>query len=139
MWDARRALYIDSYTRQLSARVKPQPVDYRIVFERDDDGVSVVNPAPHYVAMLRAGNIIRRLRVLADNANGKPIYDGDGALLPPMSEQEAIEFVAWRDVPASVQLSHATGNRPRIVICHKDQLPQTRVFRNAWRLSDGDH
>jgi len=28
------------------------------------------------------------------------------------------------------------GNRPKMVICKKEQLPATRTWRNAWRISD---
>ena len=28
------------------------------------------------------------------------------------------------------------GNRPKMIICRKNQLPTTREWRNAWRISE---
>jgi hypothetical protein len=27
------------------------------------------------------------------------------------------------------------GNKPKLVICRKEQLPATRQWRNAWRIA----
>jgi hypothetical protein len=110
---------------------------YRILFERDDDGVSVVHPSPVYMAMLQAGNIIRRLRVIRDDERGFPIFDGDGELLPPLSEADAIAHIAWKDVPYDVQQAHLNGNRKRIALYLFDLLPSTREERDSWRW-DGE-
>lgn len=110
---------------------------YRILFERDDDGVSVVHPSPVYMAMLRAGNIIRRLRVIRDDENGRPVFDGDGVLLPPLSEADAIAHIAWKDVPIDIQQAHLRGNRQRIAVYLFELLPSTREERDSWRW-DGD-
>ena len=54
----------------------------------------------------------------------------------PMTEEEAIEYLIQKDVPQSVWQSWDEGNRPKMVICRKEQLPATREWRNAWRISD---
>lgn len=110
---------------------------YRILYERDDDGVSIVHPSPVYMAMLRAGNIIRRLRVVRDDESGRPIFDGDGALLGPLTEEQAIGHILWKDVPAGIQEAHLRGNRKRIEIVMFDLLPPTREERDSWRW-DGE-
>ena len=53
-----------------------------------------------------------------------------------MTEEEAIEYLILKDVPQSVWSTWDEGNRPKMVICKKEQLPQERTWRNAWRISD---
>ena len=53
-----------------------------------------------------------------------------------LTEEEAIEYLIQKDVPQSVWQSWDEGNRPKMVICRKEQLPGTREWRNAWRISD---
>jgi mannosyltransferase OCH1-like enzyme len=50
--------------------------------------------------------------------------------------QQAIEYLIMKDVPQSVWQTWDEGNRPKMVICSKEQLPSTREWRNAWRISD---
>ncbi len=104
-----------------------------IVYETKE-GTAVVHPAPEFVAALMRGGVVRNTRWVGD-IDGKPVLEGGGELLPAMTEQEAVEFVAWKDVPVEVQQAHARGNRPLVVICRRAQLPE-RTFRNAWRLAD---
>jgi hypothetical protein len=54
----------------------------------------------------------------------------------PMTEEQAIEYLIMKDVPQSVWQTWDEGNRPKMVICKKEQLPATREWRNAWRISD---
>ena len=53
-----------------------------------------------------------------------------------MTEEQAIEYLIMKDVPQSVWQTWDEGNRPKMVICKKEQLPATREWRNAWRISD---
>tara|TARA_R110000782_G_scaffold95466_1_gene179469 strand:- start:6 stop:308 length:303 start_codon:yes stop_codon:yes gene_type:complete len=53
-----------------------------------------------------------------------------------MTEEEAIEYLIMKDCPQSVWQTWNEGNKPKMVICRKDQLPATREWRNAWRISD---
>ena len=39
-------------------------------------------------------------------------------------------------IPEHVWRNWDESNRPKMVICRKDQLPQTREWRNAWRISE---
>ena len=41
-----------------------------------------------------------------------------------------------KDVPQSVWRVWNEGNKPKMVICHKEQLPGTREWRNAWKISE---
>ena len=53
-----------------------------------------------------------------------------------MTEEKAIEYLIQKDVPQHVWQNWDSGNKPRMAICRKGQLPQTREWRNAWRISD---
>jgi hypothetical protein len=54
----------------------------------------------------------------------------------PMTEEQAIEYLIMKDVPREVWQSWNEGNKPKMVICKKEQLPSTREWRNAWRISE---
>jgi len=41
-----------------------------------------------------------------------------------------------KDCPQSVWRSWNEGNKPKMVICRKEQLPGTREWRNAWKISE---
>ena len=53
-----------------------------------------------------------------------------------MTEEEAIEYLIMKDIPEHVWRDYETANKPRLVICRKDQLPQKRTWRNAWRIKE---
>ena len=46
------------------------------------------------------------------------------------------EYLIMKDIPEHVWKNWDEGNRPKMVICRKDQLPATREWRNAWRISE---
>ena len=53
-----------------------------------------------------------------------------------MTEEEAIEYLILKDIPQHVWKNWDKSNRPKMVICRKNQLPATREWRNAWRISE---
>ena len=52
-----------------------------------------------------------------------------------MTEEEAIEYLIQKDIPERVWRDYEKSNRPRLVICKKEQLPQHRTWRNAWKIA----
>ena len=56
--------------------------------------------------------------------------------VPAMTEEEAIEYLILKDCPESVWKTYNEGNRLKMVICKKEQLPQTREWRNSWKISE---
>ena len=50
-------------------------------------------------------------------------------------EQEAIEYLIMKDIPEKVWREYEKSNKPRLVICRKEQLPQQRTWRNAWKIA----
>ncbi len=53
-----------------------------------------------------------------------------------MTEEEAIEYLIQKDVPQHVWKTWNEGNKPKMVICRKEQLPSTREWRNAWKIAE---
>lgn len=107
---------------------RPPNTAYRIAYSRPDGGVSVVTPTPWMMTMLKRGDVIRHMRqVDSFGPQGIPVFEGSGEFLPPMTEREAIEFIAWRDIPRAI--NH------RMILSEGD-IPRDRSRRNDWRLSD---
>ena len=53
-----------------------------------------------------------------------------------MTEEQAIEYLIMKDIPQRVWKDYEKANRQRLVICKKDQLPSTRIWRNAWKIDN---
>ena len=53
-----------------------------------------------------------------------------------LTEEQAIEYLIMKDCPQHVWRTYNDGNKQKMVICRKDQLPATREWRNAWKISD---
>jgi hypothetical protein len=121
--------------------------DYRVVYEDDVDGCAKILVAdPNWMACALAGNILPPVWVYwelaKDEAQPEFKKHTRGYLLhetepmPAMTEEEAIEYLIQKDVPQHVWQTWDSGNKPKMVICRKEQLPQTREWRNSWRISD---
>lgn len=124
------------------ARTELEPVqsDYRIVFECDvDSPAAVLTPDPNWLACALKGGILPPVQAYHDL-----VYDENGRVLNghilhetppigPLSEEQAIEYLIQKDVPAHVW-ERDQGNSVRLVICRKTQLPASRNWRNAWTL-----
>ena len=78
------------------------------------------------------------------NENGKleplDVKKGDKILFGKWSGTEVKmngeEYLIMKDIPEHVWRDYETANKPRLVICRKDQLPQKRTWRNAWRIKE---
>ena len=53
--------------------------------------------------------------------------------IPPLTEEEAIEYLIMKDIP--IRVWGKEHNKPLFKIIKKDQIPEDRDFRNAWRLT----
>lgn len=53
----------------------------------------------------------------------------------PLTEEEAILYLIMKDIPERVWNEEVPSNKRRFAIVRKNQLPQTREWRNAWRLA----
>lgn len=112
--------------------------------DNTQDAVKVVTPAPRFVAALMAGGYIKRKRcigqeLLGHDEEGKPIwglpmFEGEDEVMPALTHDEAIAFLAWRDLPPgcnNFQIMH-TDDLPRIGGC----IDRARRYRAAWRLQE---
>jgi hypothetical protein len=103
------------------------PIAYRVAFEWGEGPMKVLTPTPRMLYMLMRGGVIKNVRVVGDDPDtGRPIYEGKSERLPPMTEREAVEFLAWRDIPAGCN---------NVVIITTAELPSDRKMREAWRLA----
>lgn len=114
----------------------PVPCNARIAFhDIDQEAVKVITPAPRFIAALMAGGYIRRKRCIgACEQTGRPIFEGSNEIMDAMTHDEAVAFVAWKDMPAGC--NHfailTTDDLPRIDGC----IDKARKFRAAWRLEE---
>ncbi len=103
---------------------------YKIAYTNFDGSVSIVVPSIHFLAILQRGGIVRHMRVIDSMGQqpcGYPVFEGTGERLPSMSQKEAMEFVAWKDIPRGIN---------HIAVIDGDSLPKSRERRDSWRLSD---
>lgn len=108
---------------------RPPLTEYRIAYEHDG-GLRVITPTHQMMALLMRGGVIREMRQIdAIGADGIPVFDGSGKLLPPMTEREALEFIAWKDIPRAVN---------RRTILTVNDMPKNKERRDEWVLSDDE-
>lgn len=138
-WTATREELAEDFARVAAAHhaLAPVPCEHRVAFhDATQEAAKVLIPAPRMIAALMAGGYIRRVRVVGadETQGGAPIFEGSGEIMPAMSYEEAVAFIAWKDMPPGVnhfQILH-TDDLPRVAGCpHK-----ARVFRAAWRLEE---
>jgi len=127
--------------------LEPHQSDYRVVYEDSiDECAKILVPDPNWMACALQGGILPPVEVYWELAKDEAQEDFKkhtrGYLLhetqpiDAMTEEEAIEYLIKKDVPQSVWTTWDEGNRPKMVICRKEQLPQSREWRNAWRITD---
>ena len=120
--------------------------DYRVVYEDNiDECAKILVPVPNWMAAAMQGGILPPVWVYWELAKDEAQPDfnkhtrgyllHDTEPMPAISEEEAIEYLIQKDIPQSVWTTWDEGNSPKMLICRKDQLPETRVWRNAWRIS----
>jgi hypothetical protein len=127
--------------------LEPVQSDYRVVFESDvDSPASILVADPNWMACALQGGILPPVWVYwllaADEAHPDFKKHTRGYLLHdtqpigPLTEEQAIEYLIYKDVPRHVWENYNKGNKPNLIICNKSQLPKTREWRNAWSISD---
>lgn len=126
------------------------PFDHPASGPDQPDCARIMCPAPEWMAMALFGGLLPPVKVYHElrMSDGSTIYERpkdpqarvvNGSLLHlvapigPMTEEEAIEYLVVKDVPREVW-DRPGANRTSFVICTRDQIPQDRTFRNAWRL-----
>ena len=117
----------------------PHHTEYCVVYEDVDmDCAAVMHPDPHCMAMLMHGGLMppvwAKIKVRQDaTTHGHLLHDTEPA--GPLTEEEAVEYLIQTDIPERIWRTWNEGNRPKIVVCRRSQLPATREWRNAWRIA----
>jgi len=146
-WEGTKLIDRIDWARQ---NLKRHDTEYCVVYETlDNKCATIMYPDPHIMAMLMHGHLMPPLWVKLklredakrpdftshkDMGNDKLLHETKpiGAL----TEEQAIEYLTVTDVPRSVWQNWNKGNQQTMVICSMKQLPQTREWRNAWRIAD---
>ena len=126
--------------------LEPFQTQYAVAYEDVDmDCVAIMHPDPNAMAALMAGGIFPPVWVYHELAKDEVQPDFNkhtrGHLLhetepmPALFEEQAVEYLVQKDVPESIWRNWNKGNKPKMVICKRKQLPATREWRNAWRLA----
>ena len=126
--------------------LEPVQTQYAVVYEDVDmDCVAIMHPDPNAMAALMAGGIFPPVWVYHELAKDEAQPDFKkhtrGHLLhetepmPALSEEQSVEYLVQKDVPQSIWRNWDKSNKPKMVICKREQLPATREWRNAWRLA----
>tara|TARA_R110000824_G_scaffold101412_1_gene240975 strand:- start:147 stop:605 length:459 start_codon:yes stop_codon:yes gene_type:complete len=121
--------------------------DYHVVYEGSiDECAKIMVADPNWMACALQGGILPPVEayweLAKDEAKEGFTKHTRGHLLhdtkpvEAMTEEQAIEYLIMKDVPRSVWLDYNSGNKPRLIICHKRQLPATREWRNAWKITE---
>ena len=127
--------------------LEPHQSDYRVVYEdKIDECAKILVPDPNWMACALQGGILPPVQVYWELAKDEAQPDFKkhtrGYLLhntnpvEAMTEEQALEYLIMKDCPQHVWRNWNEGNKPKMVICRKDQLPGTREWRNAWKISD---
>ena len=126
--------------------LNPFSTEYCVVYEEDiDEPAKIMHPDPNWMAAALQGGIVPPIEtVLALKEDEKrpdfkkhTLGSKRDAAKPcdAMTEEDAVEYQIMQSLPKEVWSSWNEGNYPKMVICKKDQLPKTRLWRNTWKIN----
>jgi hypothetical protein len=127
--------------------LEPVQSDYRVVYEDSiDECCKILVPDPNWMACALQGGILPPVNVYWELAHDEAQPDfkkhtrgyllHDTQPIDALDEKSAIEYLIMKDINPDIWMNWDEGNRPKMVICRKEQLPQTREWRNAWRIAE---
>ena len=121
--------------------------EYRVVWEdpeEPDSPAKITIPDPNWMACALNGGILPPVWVYwelkKDEEQPDFVKHTRGYLLhntkpvDSMTEEQAIEYLIMKDIPERVWKDYEQANRKRLLIVKKEQLPQHRTWRNAWKI-----
>jgi hypothetical protein len=138
--------------------LKPVKSKYRVVFEDPenlDAPAKVLVPSPVWMAAALHGSVLPDISAyLADKKTMARYEQEHGSMKGfnwldhkaqhptakprgPMTEEEAIEYLIMRDIPARVWRDYK-GNRQILKIVPVELIPTDRAYRNAWVVSQDE-
>ena len=121
--------------------------DYRVVYEDSiDECAKILVPDPNWMGCALQGGLLPPVWVDWAHAKAEAPADfkkhtrayllHDTEPVEAMTEEQAIEYLIMKDCPQHVWREWNTGNKPKMVVCRKEQLPSTREWRNAWKITE---
>jgi hypothetical protein len=133
---------------------------YRVVFEDPDNldaPANVLVPAPNWIAAAMHGSVLPDVSCYIEDQKVIAAYEKEhgslkgfswkkqgGAKHPygkpqgPMTEEEAIEYLIQKDIPARVWRDYK-GNRQILKIVPVELIPTDRTYRDAWMISQDEN
>lgn len=131
------------FSRLVWAKKNLQPIQskYCVAYETPEGSLAIMHPDPNWMACAMHGNILPPAHVYDDlehDENGRVINGRilHETVIGPLTEEEAIEYLIEKDVPRVVRERSLNSNRAIIQVITRDMLPQSRKYRNAWRLAN---
>jgi hypothetical protein len=144
------------YAAQVLPKVQSK---YRIAFEDPDDldaPARILVPDPNWMAAALAGDVLPDISCYLEDQKVIAAYekehgslkgfswkDQGGAKHPygkprgPMTEEEAIEYLIQKYIPARVWRDYK-GNRQILKIMSVKIVPSDRSYRDAWKIKQSD-
>ena len=126
--------------------------DYVVLFEDPlypDHPVQFMIPTPEFMNQAVEGGHLPHIsayledssyqeRWMADNPGKDFVWDREpkhwsAERIGPLTEEQAIEYLIMKDLPKRIW-NDPKSNTTRFAIVKRSQLPETREWRNAWRL-----
>ena len=104
-----------------------------------------MHPDPNWMACAMHGGIVPPIETILALKEEEKRQDFVQHTLGPvrdaatpcgaMTEEEAVEYQVMQSIPIEVWGGWNEGNRPKMIICEKTRLPQTREWRNSWKIN----
>ena len=127
--------------------LEPYRSEYCIVWEDPDsldEPAKITHPDPNWMACALNGGILPPVWVYwelkKDEQKPDFVKHTRGYLLhntkpiDALTEEQAIEYLIQKDIPERVWRDYDKANHKRLLICKREQLPQHRTWRNAWKI-----
>lgn len=133
----------------------PKPTDLMVVYEDPDapeEAAKILLPAPAWLVAAKRGGHLVPIQVHWDLAADEKRWHDEGGIgdfhhdperhallktsprLGPLTEEQAIEYLIMQAVPERVW--NRKHNRPMIKIMNRAQLPENRIFRDSWKVTE---
>ena len=126
--------------------LRPFQTKYAVVYQENlETPCAIMHPAPEFMSAAMHGGILPPIEaVLALNEEAESPYFKRHTLgpqrdaAPPiaaLTEEQAVEYAIKQSIPRRIWEDTSGSNSRKMAICHRNQLPASRDFRDAWRLN----
>ena len=137
------------YSRRLDwakDNLRPFQTKYAVVYQQDwETPAQIMHPSPEFMAAAMQGGIlppIEAILALKEEAESpgfrRHTLGPQRDAAPPLAaltEEESVEYQIMQSIPRKIWDGGSGSNSRKMVICHRNKLPASREFRDAWRLN----